>query len=277
MVSFAGLGTVDSRTDVLPPGGSVHQETDVDLSAPLAPGWAQATCSGPVKASLLYRLRNSAGAPTAEVGVNAAAVPATRFVTFAEQGEGQLGTGVAYANPSATSAHVTFTARDTAGEVLASVDRTLLPGGHDAHGMAELFDLTSFTGSIEVTSTEPIVSLSINLEAAPVFSSLPPGDIVDTPRPPLTWVFAGDVPDDHRARLCCAKSWSTAERTSFYEQVRCYGKGLSPFWSVRDYEALSPVHTDDVVGYGSLPRLFTRRRTGILIPLTVSDVIPHKD
>ena len=177
MVSFAGLGTVDSRTDVLPPGGSVHQETDVDLSAPLAPGWARATCSGPVKASLLYRLRNSEGAPTAEVGVNAAAVPATRFVTFAEQGEGQFGTGVAYANPSATSAHVTFTARDTAGEVLASVDRTLLPGGHDAHGMAELFDLTSFTGSIEVTSTEPIVSLSINLEAAPVFSSLPPGDI----------------------------------------------------------------------------------------------------
>ena len=34
MVSFAELGMVDSRTDVLPPGGSVHQETDVDLSAP---------------------------------------------------------------------------------------------------------------------------------------------------------------------------------------------------------------------------------------------------
>ena len=100
-----------------------------------------------------------------------------RFVTFAEQGEGQFGTGVAYANPSATSAHVTFTARDTAGEVLASVDRTLLPGGHDAHGMAELFGLTSFTGSLEVTSTVPIVSLSINLEAAPVFSSLPPGEL----------------------------------------------------------------------------------------------------
>ena len=177
MVSFAALGTVVSRTDVLPPGGSVHQETDVDLSAPLAPGWARATCSGPVKASLLYRLHNSEGAPTAEAGINAAAVPATRFVTFAEQGEGQFGTGVAYANPFFTSAHVTFTARDTAGEVLASVDRTLLPGGHDAHGMGSLFGLTSFTGSLEVTSTVPIVSLSINLEAAPVFSSLPPGDI----------------------------------------------------------------------------------------------------
>ena len=181
MVSFAALGTVVSRTDVLPPGGSVHQETNVDLNASLAPGWARANCSGPVKASLLYRLHNSEGAPTAEAGVNATAVPATRFVTFAEQGEDQFGTGVAYANPSAISVPVTFTARDGVGEALASVVRTLSPGGHDAHGMAELFGLTSFTGSIEVTSTEPIVSLSLNFEAAPVFSSLPPGETIDIP------------------------------------------------------------------------------------------------
>ena len=84
-----------------------------------------------------------------------------------------------YANPSDTAAHVTFTVRDAAGQMLVSVVRTLLPGGHDAHGMSDLFGLISFTGSIEVTSTEPIVSLSLNLEAAPVFSSLPPGDIVD--------------------------------------------------------------------------------------------------
>ena len=186
MVSFAELGTVDSRTDVLPPGGSVHQETNVALNAPLAPGWARATCTGPVQASLLFRQHNSEGMPVAEAGVNAATVPATRFVTFAEQGEGQFGTGVAYANPSAISVPVTFTARDTAGEVLARVVRTLSPGGHDAQGMGSLFGLTSFTGSLEVTSTEPIVSLSLNFEADPVFSSLPPGEtpaVSDTPSP----------------------------------------------------------------------------------------------
>ncbi len=214
MVSFAGLGTVDSRTDVLPPGGSVHQETDVELSDPLAPGWARANCSGPVKASLLYRQHNSAGMPTAEAGVNATAVPATRFVTFAEQGEGQFGTGVAYANPSATSAHVTFTARDTAGEVLASVDRTLLPGGHDAHGMSELFDLTSFTGSIEVTSTEPIVSLSLNFEAAPVFSSLPPGELDAAAQGSTTYYFP---------HLAVGASWQTTITYINYsrEEVTC--------------------------------------------------------
>ena len=181
MVSFAELGTVDSRTDVLPPGGSVHQETDVELSAPLAPGWARANCSGPVQASLLFRGYNSEGMPVAEAGVNAATVPATRFVTFAEQGEGKNGTGVAYANPSDTAALVTFTARDADGEVLAIEDLMLPPNWHGAQNMPTLFDLSSFTGSLEVTSTEPIVSLSLNFEAAPVFSSLPPGETIDIP------------------------------------------------------------------------------------------------
>ena len=181
MVSFAELGTVDSRTDVLPPGGSVHQETNVELSAPLAPGWALANCSGPVQASLLFRWYNSEGMPVAEAGVNAATVPATRFVTFAEQGEGKNGTGVAYANPSDTAALVTFTARDTDGEVLAIEDLMLPPNWHGAQNMPTLFDLSSFTGSLEVTSTEPIVSLSLNFEAAPVFSSLPPGETIDIP------------------------------------------------------------------------------------------------
>ena len=177
LVSFAGLGTVVSRSDDLPPGGSVHQETNVELNAPLAPGWVRATCTGPVKASLLFRRYDSEGVPTGEAGINAATVPATRFVTFAEQGEGQSGTGVAYANPSPTAALVTFTAKDAAGEVLASVDETLLPNGHDAHNMALLFGLSSFSGSLEVTSTAPIVSLSLNFEADPVFSSLPPGEV----------------------------------------------------------------------------------------------------
>ena len=179
LVSFADRETVPSRTDVVLPGGSVHPETNVDLSAPLAPGWARAACSGPVKVSLQFRLHNSEGVPIAEAGVNAAVVPATRFVTFAEQGEGQLGTGVAYSNPSdTTTAFVTFTVRDAAGnEPARSAPLTLLPRGHGARNMAPLFGLTSFTGSLEVTSTAPIVSLSINAEASPVFSSLPPGEL----------------------------------------------------------------------------------------------------
>ena len=189
LVSFPGRGVMNNRTDVLPPGGSVHEETDVELSAPLAPGWARASCSGPVKASLLFRRYDSEGVPVAEAGVNAATLPATRFVTFAEQGEGQLGTGVAYANPSDTEAAVTFTARDAAGQMLASVSQELPAGGHGAQNMALLFGLTGFTGSLEVTSTEPIVTLSLNFEAAPVFSSLPPGELDAAAQGSTTYYF----------------------------------------------------------------------------------------
>ena len=200
----------------------------MELSAPLAPGWARSTCSGPVKASLLFRQRNSEGVPVAEAGINAAAVPATRFVTFAEQG-----TGVAYANPSATAAHVTFTARDAAGRTLASVDRTLLPGGHDAHNMGPLFGLTSFTGSIEVTSTEPIVSLSLNFEAAPVFSSLPPGET------PAGEIPASDVPDlVVQTPSVSDSSPNAGESFMLSATVRNQGNGRSASTTLRYYHSL---------------------------------------
>ena len=220
MVSFAGRGAVPSRTDVLPPGGSVHQETNVGLSAPLAPGWARATCSGPVKASLLFRQHNSAGVPVAEAAVNAATVPATRFVTFAEQGESKSGTGVAYANPSDTSAMLTFTAKDADGETLDSSVRTLLPGGHEAQNMALLFGLPSFTGSLEVTSTEPIVSLSLNFEAAPVFSSLPPGELDAAAQGLTTYYFP---------HLAVGASWQTTITYINYspQEVSCTTEFLS--------------------------------------------------
>ena len=220
MVSFADKGTVPSRTDVLLPGGSVHQETNVELNAPFAPGWARATCSGPVKASLLFRLHNSEGVPIAEGGVNAAAVPATRFVTFAEQGDGKQGTGVAYANPSATEAIVTFTARDADGQMLASVDKNLSPNGHAAQNMAPLFTLSSFTGSLEVTSTAPIVSLSINAEAAPVFSSLPPGELDAAAQGSTTYYFP---------HLAVGQKWQTTITYINYssQEVRCTTEFLS--------------------------------------------------
>ena len=217
MVSFADQGTVPSRTDVLLPGGSVHQETNVELSAP---GWAQATCSGPVKASLLFRQHSSAGVPVAEAAVNAATVPATRFVTFAEQGEGQNGTGVAYANPSDTSALVTFTARDALGQTLDSVDKPLSPGWHGAQNMATLFDLSSFTGSLEVTSTVPIVTLSLNFEADPVFSSLPPGEVDAAAQGSTTYYFP---------HLAVGASWQTTITYINYspQEVTCQTEFIS--------------------------------------------------
>jgi hypothetical protein len=120
---------------------------------------------------LVYRYFIS-GVAAGEAGVNAEAAPTTKFATFASSS-----TGVAYANPSTTqSATITITVYSSAGAQLGSKVITL---GPLAHGAANLinFGFSNFTGFVKITSTIPIISLSVNAEAFPVFSSLPPGDL----------------------------------------------------------------------------------------------------
>jgi streptogramin lyase len=174
-VPFTG-GTASFRTDVLQPGQSIHDQTVASLTAPVTEGWAHASCTGPIQASLLYRLYSS-GAAVGEAAVNAEAAPTTKFVTFA-----QTATGVAYANPSSTqTASVTFTVFSSAGAQLASKTIPVAPLQHSAFNVASganaISGLGPFTGWIEITSTVPIISLSLNAEAFPSFSSMPPGDL----------------------------------------------------------------------------------------------------
>jgi hypothetical protein len=166
-------GTISTRTDTMPPGGSVHDQTTANPAVTVAQGWAQASCTGLVQASVLYRFYNSSGAPVGEAAVNAETAPTTAFATFAE-----TRTGVAYANPStAQSASVTIAVYNSAGSRLGSKVITLDPLAHGADTLGHLLGLSSFTGFVKITSTIPIISLSLNAKASPVFSSLPPGDL----------------------------------------------------------------------------------------------------
>jgi hypothetical protein len=166
-------GTVSSRNDTLQPGQSIHDQSVANQSAPVTEGWALATCNGPVQASVLYRLYNSSGVAVSEASVNAETAATTEFATFA-----QTATGVAYANPSTTqSATITFEVYSAAGTPLGSHTITLGPLGHGSANVGPLLGLSSFTGFVKITSTIPIISLSLNAEAFPVFSSLPPGDL----------------------------------------------------------------------------------------------------
>jgi len=170
-----GQGTISTRTDVLPPGGSVHDPTVASLTAMVTEGWAQASCTGPVEAGLLYRLYN-AGTPVGEASVNAETAPTTKFATFAQAATSS--TGIAYANPSTTqSATITLTAYNTTGSLLGSHIVTLGPLAHGSSNVGTWLGQSSFTGFVKITSTIPVISLSLNAEAFPVFSSLPPGDL----------------------------------------------------------------------------------------------------
>jgi hypothetical protein len=174
-------GTYATRTDYLAPGGSIHRPTTASLSTAAQQAWAQASCTGPVQASVLFRNYNQAGTALGEASVTAETAPATKFVTFAQTSTGavQSSTGVAFANPSTSqAASVTFTVISSAGVQLGSTKVTVGILSHSAALLSSLLpSLSNFTGSLQITSTAPIISLSLNFEATPVFSSLPPGDL----------------------------------------------------------------------------------------------------
>jgi len=170
-VPFGGAA-VSTRNDGVAPGGELHQQSTVDPSGPQVNGWAVGQCTGPVKASLLYRLFNN-GTATGEAGVNASTTPTTLFVTYA-----QTLTGLAFANPSnSTAATVTVTALNGSGVTQGSTNINLAPMEHTANNLGPMLGIQNFNGSVQISSTAPIVSLSINAEAYPAFSSLPPGDL----------------------------------------------------------------------------------------------------
>jgi len=133
-------------------------------------GWAVANCTGPVKASALFR-EYAGNVALGESSVIAANAPASQFVTYGDQT-----TGVAVANPSPNPAIVSFTGRNESGSVVGSANLTLAAGAHTQAGLGTLLGIASFQGSVTITSSQPIVSLSLNAEAYPSFSSLPPGD-----------------------------------------------------------------------------------------------------
>ncbi len=168
-LTFSGT-TVSSTTDVIAAGGTARRQTDSQPALPLATGWAVANCTGPVKASALFRSYNGS-TPTGEASVIAMNATASRFITYADQT-----TGVAYANPSPNPAAITFTAQDSSGKMVATATVTLAAGAHGSQNLGPLFGVSSFQGSVTITSLQPIVSLSLNAEAAPSFSSLPPGE-----------------------------------------------------------------------------------------------------
>jgi len=85
-------GTLSTRTDVLQPGQSLHDQSQANVSAPLVFGWAEASCTGEVEASMLYRLYQGTPRSRKRGGSQCNDRRATQFVTFA-----QTATGVAYA------------------------------------------------------------------------------------------------------------------------------------------------------------------------------------
>ena len=253
-LSFDGV-FLTSTTDTIPAGGIARRQTDAQADQPVVTGWASAACTGPVKASALFRSYNGAVAQ-AEASVPAMAFPATQFVTYADQS-----TGVAYANPSSKAATVTFTARNQSGAVVGAGMITLPSLAHGSRNLGPLLGLGSFQGSITIASTAPIVSLSLNAEAAPVISSLPPGQPDgSSPTGPAAYYFA-HIAEANVWRTTFtyvnASTQAVACNTSFYSDS---GKPLGLVFN----GSASP-STTDTIPAGGIARRQTDAQPGLSV------------
>jgi len=181
--SNAASGPQAIRFDNITSGGELHDISTADPTKPAVAGWAIGSCTGPVKASMLFRYFPNGITASGEAAVNASTTGTTRFVSFA-----QSATGLAYANISPGPATVTVVAVDSTGAQRGNSQFNLPAGGHGSQNLSQLLpSLGNFTGSVQIISTQPIVNLEINAEVFPVFSSLPPGDLA--PNTPLSTGF----------------------------------------------------------------------------------------
>jgi len=254
-LSFNG-SAVSKTSDVIAAGGTVHRQTDAQPNLPVVTGWAEASCTGPVKASALFRLFNGS-TPVAEATVIAMNAPATQFVTFADQF-----TGVAYANPSSSTATITFTAKDQTGAPIATKTLALGAGTHDSQNLGPLLGLSTFQGSVSITASAPIVSLSLNAEASPIISSLPPGQPDFSPaNTPAVYYFAQIAAADVWRTTFTYVNAGTSQvtcKTSFFAD----GGGALPL----TFNGAAVTSTTDVIPPGGI----ARRQTDSLpaVPLT---------
>ncbi|MGA3238021.1 MAG: hypothetical protein ABSG03_17155 [Bryobacteraceae bacterium] len=251
-LSFNGAA-LSSTSDTIPAGGTARRQTDAQTTQPTATGWASANCTGPVKASALFR-SYSGSVAQAEASVPAMTYPANQFVTYADQA-----TGVAYANPSPGAATVTFTARDQTGAVLGAQSISLSAGSHGSQNLGPLLGLTSFQGSITIASSTPIISLSLNAEAAPVISSLPPGQPDGAPATgPAIYYFA---------HIAAANVWRTTFTyvNASSQAITCntsfYSDSGSPLLLLFSGSAISS--TSDTIPAGGIARRQTDAQPGL--------------
>jgi len=222
LLSFGGI-----KRSLVPynlvPQGTIHSQTDADLNGPVQVGWAQAVCDGPIQASVLFRSFKGSVAQ-AEGSVLASTTPATRFVSFSDQI-----TGIALANPLSVSSTLTFTARNLAGQFLATKSLTLPAMNHGSFNVGPYLNLNSFKGSLTIDATSPILSVALNFESSPVFSALPPGHDESTSdfKIPISSIDVVEIRADDNQYLGLVSYAKKADLNSVFNPLGSYGAPLS--------------------------------------------------
>jgi hypothetical protein len=142
---------------------------------PLTVGFATITSDLPVAAAAIF-VETSITTRTniAQAGVPSA-TPLARQGIFATVTK-TADTGVAIANPNATTANITLQLLDTNGVVaFPAVNMTLPPNNHTAEFVSQLFPAAapSFYGTLQIISQTPVVTTALLFQSDGTFTTLP--------------------------------------------------------------------------------------------------------
>jgi len=164
--------TLSSRT--VPLSSNETETIQIDPPAQVTVGWARLSSKGRFSATLLYQLIES-GRVVAEAGVLPAyPVQNLKVIATVRSAQGIV-TGLALANPSATSSsNLTVRRLSAGGTALDTRTLTLRPLQQVARLLNEdpLFrGIDNYDGMVEISATQPIVAVSLRLDA-PQFATM---------------------------------------------------------------------------------------------------------
>ncbi len=182
-LSLDDFGPTNSMDFQLPSNGVLRLQTD-GSTLPAQAGYARITTERRVGAVSLFQFRGSGGGLITEAGVQQAAALAQSQV-FAETGVGPcsesvgctIDTGIAVANPNATTVHVSLLLVGSDGSAGPSANLELSPGEHVSRFVDQLFEepVGEFVGSILLNSDLPVAATALRMQIRPTFalSALP--------------------------------------------------------------------------------------------------------
>ena len=173
-VTIANQGTSTSFNFSLGPGASIFLQTDGSGTVATGAATVTSTSSVPIGASGIFTVLDSQGAFQTEAGVGDS--PIMTSLTLPVDVIGNFDTGVAFFNPTSSTATLTFRLLDPSGFLVgSSATRSLSPNGHTAEFASQLFPGTSnFFGSVAVTATAGVASLTLRQNTLPLsYTTLP--------------------------------------------------------------------------------------------------------
>lgn len=200
-------GAISVQLQLYRSDGSLLSSQDVQLSpgatqtvklggstGTATPGWAKLSSAGRFSASEFFQFTDAAGQLLSEVGV-LPSVASQKFKLFAfVKQQSASGTGIAIANPSASSAS-TLTVRlfNLAGQLVNTRTITLGPLQHLARFLYEdpyFVGLDNFEGTVDVSATQPVTAVTLRLDGRELAAVA-----VITPGLPLRAEFTSGSPN----------------------------------------------------------------------------------